>query len=77
MNPRDYLNDIIARMPYHKKAIHEELLNLLPHEVATFGKCVDQTGYRIWKLIPTATYRFNKTIATASIRFIVTVAIGV
>lgn len=32
VNPRDYLNDIIARMPYHKKAIHEELLNLLPHQ---------------------------------------------
>ena len=27
VNPRDYLNDIIARMPYHKKATHEELLN--------------------------------------------------
>lgn len=24
VNPRDYLNDIIARMPYHKKAVHEE-----------------------------------------------------
>lgn len=32
VNPRDYLNDIIARMPYHKKATHEELLNLLPHK---------------------------------------------
>ncbi len=31
VNPRDYLNDIIARMPYHKKATHEELLDLLPH----------------------------------------------
>ncbi len=32
VNPRDYLNDIIARMPYHKKATHEELLTLLPHK---------------------------------------------
>lgn len=32
VNPGDYLNDIIARMPYHKKATHEELLNLLPHK---------------------------------------------
>ena len=32
MNPRDYLNDIIARMPYHKKAAHEELIKLLPHQ---------------------------------------------
>lgn len=32
VNPRDYLNDIIARMPHHKKATHEELLNLLPHK---------------------------------------------
>ena len=31
VNPRDYLNDIIARMPYYKKATHEELLDLLPH----------------------------------------------
>ena len=31
VSPRDYLNDIIARMPYHKKATHEELLDLLPH----------------------------------------------
>lgn len=28
----DYLNDIIARMPYHKKADREELLNLLSHK---------------------------------------------
>lgn len=32
VNPRDYLNDIIARMPYHKKATHEELIKLLPHQ---------------------------------------------
>ena len=32
VNPRDYLNDIIARMPYYKKATREELLNLLPHK---------------------------------------------
>ena len=32
VNPRDYLNDIISRMPYHTKASHEELLQLLPHE---------------------------------------------
>lgn len=32
VNPREYLNNVIARMPYHKKATHEELLNLLPHK---------------------------------------------
>ena len=32
VNPRDYLNDIITQMPYHKKASHEELLQLLPHK---------------------------------------------
>ena len=32
VNPRDYLNDVIAQMPYHKKATQEELLNLLPHK---------------------------------------------
>ena len=32
INPRDYLNDVIARMPYYKKATHEEPLELLPHK---------------------------------------------
>lgn len=32
VNPREYLNDVIARMPYHKKATDEELLELLPHK---------------------------------------------
>ena len=32
VNPRVYLNDVIAQMPYHKKATQEELLNLLPHK---------------------------------------------
>ena len=32
VNPREYLNDVIARMPYHKKATHEGLLELLPHK---------------------------------------------
>lgn len=32
VNPRLYLNDVIAQMPYHKKATQEELLNLLPHK---------------------------------------------
>ena len=32
VNPREYLNDVIARMPYYKKATHEELLELLPHK---------------------------------------------
>ena len=31
-NPRNYLNDIIAQMPYHKKATREKLLNLLPQK---------------------------------------------
>ena len=32
VNPRVYLNDVIAQMPYHKKATQKELLNLLPHK---------------------------------------------
>ena len=32
VNPRVYLNDVIAQMPYHKKATQEEFLNLLPHK---------------------------------------------
>ena len=32
VNPRVYLKDVIAQMPYHKKATQEELLNLLPHK---------------------------------------------
>ena len=32
VNPRNYLNDIISQMPYHTKASHEELLQLLPHK---------------------------------------------
>jgi transposase len=32
VNPRDYLNDIIATMPYKKKATDDELLELLPHK---------------------------------------------
>ena len=32
INPRDYLNDVISQMPYHAKASHEELLQLLPHK---------------------------------------------
>lgn len=31
VNPRDYLNFIIAKMPYMQKASYEELLELLPH----------------------------------------------
>ena len=31
VNPRLYLGDIIARMPYMEKASTEELLELLPH----------------------------------------------
>lgn len=68
INPREYLNDVIARMPYHKMATHEELLNLLPHNgIETFGKCIDKTKGRIWQIVLTATYRFNKIIATATI----------
>ncbi|MGM9673065.1 MAG: IS66 family transposase, partial [Bacteroidaceae bacterium] len=32
VNPRDYLNDVISKMPYHAKASYEELLQLLPHK---------------------------------------------
>ncbi len=32
VNPRHYLNDVIARMPYMKKASHEELVEMLPHK---------------------------------------------
>ena len=31
VNPREYLNNIIARMPYMEKASHQELVDLLPH----------------------------------------------
>lgn len=31
VNPRDYLNDVIAQMPYHEKETHEQLVELLPH----------------------------------------------
>ena len=31
VNPRDYLIDIIGRMPYQTKATHDELVQLLPH----------------------------------------------
>ena len=30
VNPRNYLNYVISQMPYHAKASHEELLQLLP-----------------------------------------------
>lgn len=32
VNPRDYLHDIIARMPYHKNVALKELIKLLPHQ---------------------------------------------
>lgn len=32
VNPREYLNDVIVRMPYYKKENREQLLNLLPHK---------------------------------------------
>ena len=32
VNPRDYLNFIIAKMPYMQKTSDEELLELLPHK---------------------------------------------
>ena len=32
VNPREYLNNVIARMPYYKKETHEQLLNPLPHK---------------------------------------------
>ncbi|MFR4305733.1 MAG: transposase domain-containing protein [Bacteroides thetaiotaomicron] len=32
VNPRNYLNDVIARMPYMKKATYDELLQMLPHK---------------------------------------------
>ena len=31
VNPREYLSDIIARMPYMEKADHDKLVGLLPH----------------------------------------------
>ena len=37
VNPREYLYDIISRMPYMGRASHEQLVELLPHK---------------WKLIP-------------------------
>ena len=32
VNPRDYLNDIIEKMPRMKDATREELVGLLPHK---------------------------------------------
>mgnify|MGYP000791330932 CR=1 FL=1 len=32
INPREYLNDVIAQMPYYKKVAREQLLKLLPHK---------------------------------------------
>ncbi len=32
VTPRDYLNDVIDRMPYYKKTTYKELLNLLPRK---------------------------------------------
>ena len=32
VNPREYLSDIIARMPYMEKATHQQLVELLPHK---------------------------------------------
>lgn len=32
VNPRNYLNDVIAKMPYMKKATYDELLQMLPHK---------------------------------------------
>ena len=32
VNPRTYLNDVIARRPYMQKANYEELLQMLPHK---------------------------------------------
>lgn len=32
VNPRTYLNDVIARMPYMQKANYEELLQMLSHK---------------------------------------------
>ena len=32
VNPREYLGDVIARMPYMQNASHEELVELLPHK---------------------------------------------
>lgn len=31
VNPREYLNDVIARMPYMQNASYDQLLQLLPH----------------------------------------------
>lgn len=52
VNPRAYLNDVIAQMPYHKKATQEELLNLLPHKwKLKHPECTDKTKGGIYKLI--------------------------
>lgn len=31
VNPREYLNSVIAKMPYMEKATHEQIVELLPH----------------------------------------------
>lgn len=35
VNPREYLNDVIAKMPYMQKASYDELLQMLPHKWKT------------------------------------------
>ena len=35
VNSREYLNDVIAKIPYMQKASYDELLQLLPHKWKT------------------------------------------
>ena len=43
VNPREYLNDIIARMPYMSEATHDELVELLPHKWKPQSVTPDET----------------------------------
>ena len=42
VNLKEYLNDVIAKMPYMLKALYDELLQQLPHVgqiYQSFGHC--------------------------------------
>ena len=49
VNPRTYLNDIIARMPYMEKASEEELIDILPHRwILSNPEAVVNDIYATW-----------------------------
>ena len=61
VNPRDYLNDVIS-LPYHTKASHEELLQLLPHKwKLTHSESIMTKTHDIG-----ITYRYKKNTTAAT-----------